>query len=439
MTAPQNSDPGVARWRQLAACIIAMLAIANLQYAWTWFTTPLTQSLHATLATVQVAFTFFVLAQTWLAPINAYLVDRFGARIVVSVAGLLVGAGWIGAGLANSLSALYAAYGIGGIGAGAVYSATIGIAMKWFPDRRGLCVGAVAGSYGFGTALTVLPISHMIETSGYRSAFLIWGAIQGLVVLVAAQFLTMPPTGWLPAGWKAIKANANRKVQQSLRDCTPQEMLKSGSFYLLYLMMTLVTFSGLMVTAQLKPIGDAYGFNKHILFGSLTVLNLTAVLNQVLNGSARPFFGWISDHFGRYDTMAVVFSLEAVAITALTLLVNHPVWFVALSGLMFFAWGDIYSLFPAAIADIFGSKYATTNYGIQYTSKGVGSILAGPCAAWLMAASGSWLPVFWAAVACNVIAAALAVFWLKPRVTRLLKKQEALEVAGATSTTQEAT
>jgi len=439
MTAPKNSDPDIARWRQLVACIIAMLAVANLQYAWTWFTTPLTQSLHATLAAVQWAFSFFVLTQTWLAPINAYLVDRFGPRIVVGVAGALVGAGWIGSGLANSLPELYAAYGIGGIGAGAVYSATIGIAMKWFPDRRGLCVGAVAGSYGFGTALTVLPITHMIETSGYRSAFLIWGAIQGLVVLVAAQFLTMPPTGWLPAGWKAVNAKAQRKVQQSLRDCTPQEMLKSGPFYLLYLMMTLVTFSGLMVTAQLKPIGDTYGFNKHILFGSLTVLNLTAILNQVLNGSARPFFGWVSDHFGRYDTMAVVFILEAVAITALTLLVNHTVWFVALSGLMFFAWGDIYSLFPAAIADIFGSKYATTNYGIQYTSKGVGSILAGPCAAWLMAASGSWLPVFWAAVACNVIAAALAVFWLKPRVTRFVKKQEALEVAGATSTTQEAT
>jgi len=155
-----------------------------------------------------------------------------------------------------------------------------------------------------------------------------------------------------------------------------------------------------------------------------------------LNGSARPFFGWVSDHLGRYDTMAIVFILEAVAITALALLVSHPIWFVAFSGLMFFAWGDIYSLFPAAIADIFGSKFATTNYGIQYTAKGVGSILAGPCAAWLMVAAGSWLPVFWAAAACNVIAAALAVFWLKPRVTRLSKKQAAHEVAGATSTTQ---
>src|SRR5262249_14827660 len=438
MTAPKNSGPDIARWRQLVACIFAMLSVANLQYAWTLFTTDLTKNLHASLDAVQWTLSLFIFAQTALFPINAYLVDRFGPRIVVAFAGALVGAGWIGAGLANSLPALYAAYGIGGIGAGAVYSATIGIAMKWFPDRRGLCVGAVAGSYGFGTALTVLPVSHMIETSGYRSAFLIWGAIQGLVVLVAAQFLTMPPTGWLPAGWKAIKAKANRKVQQSLRDCTPQEMLKSGPFYLLYLMMTLVTFSGLMVTAQLNPIGDTYGFNKHILFGSLTVLNLTAILNQVLNGSARPFFGWVSDHFGRYDTMAVVFILEAVAITALTLLVNHTVWFVALSRPMFFAWGGIYSLFPAAIPGIFWGKYATTNYGIQYTSKGIGSILAGPCAAWLMAASGSWLPVFWSAVACNVIAAALAVFWLKPQVTRMVKQQAELQSDGAAATTQEA-
>jgi len=423
MTASHRDDPGAARWRQLAACIIAMLAIANLQYAWTLFTTPLTQSLHVTLAAVQWAFTLFVLTQTWLVPINAYLVDRFGPRVVVTAAGVLVGVGWVGAGLAKSLLTLYVAYAIGGIGAGAVYGATIGIAMKWFPDRRGLCVGAVAGSYGFGTALTVLPISHMIGTSGYQSAFITWGAIQGVVVMIAAQFLRMPPAGWLPVNWETIKTRVQRKVQQSLRDYTTREMLQSGSFYLLYLMMTLVTFSGLMVTAQLRPIAENYGFDKYVLFSGMTVLNLTLLLNQVLNGSARPFFGWVSDHLGRYDTMAIVFILEAVAITALTLLVDHPVWFVILSGLMFFAWGDIYSLFPSAIADIFGGKYATTNYGIQYTSKGVGSILAGPCAAWLMAATGSWIPVFWAAVACNVTAAALALLWLKPRVTRLVKQQ----------------
>ena len=423
MTALQRANPDASRWRILAACSVAMLAIANLQYAWTMFTIDLTKSLNAPLDAVQWALTFFIIAQTGLFPISAYLVDRFGPRIVVALASVLVGAGWIGAGLANSLPMLYVVYGIGGVGAGAVYSASVGVAMKWFPDRRGLCVGLVAGSYGFGTALTGIPIDHMIKTSGYRSAFITWGIVQGLVVLIAAQFLRMPPTGWLPVGWEAIKARLQRKVQQSSRDCTPKEMLRSGAFYLLYLMMTLVTASGLMMTAQLKPIAVTYGFDKYVVFGGFTILTLTLLLNQVLNGSARPFFGWVSDHLGRYDTMAMVFVMEAVAITALALLVAHPIWFIALSGLMFFAWGDIYSLFPAAIADIFGNKYATTNYGIQYTAKGIGSILAGPGAAWLMGVTGSWLPVFWTAVACNVTAAALAVFWLKPRVTRLLREQ----------------
>ena len=436
MTKSQNSEPGAARWLQLLACIIAMLAIANLQYAWTLFTTDITKSLHASLDAVQWTLTFFIIAQTGLFPINAFLVDRYGPRIVVTIASALVGVGWIGAGLANSLSTLYVAYALGGVGAGAVYSATVGIAMKWFPDRRGLCVGLVAGSYGFGTALTSKPIEQMINASGYQSAFIFWGIIQGIVVLVAAQFLRLPPAGWAPPNWEAIKVKVQRKVHQSSRDYTPKEMLQSGSFYMLYLMMTLVTASGLMMVGQLKPICVTYGFDKYALFGGFTVLSLTIMLNQVLNGSARPFFGWVSDQLGRYDTMAMVFILEAVAITALAIFVNHPIWFVALSGLMFFAWGDIYSLFPAAIADIFGSKHSTTNYGIQYTSKGIGSILALPGAAWLMSASGSWAPVFWTAVACNIIAAGLAVFWLKPRVARLIKQQAAMESENATPATQ---
>src|SRR5437667_7603430 len=419
MTAPSDIDNKL-RWPILIPCVVAMLAIANLQYAWTFFTTDITKSLHVRLDAVQWTLTFFIIAQTALFPISAYLVDRFGPRRIVTLASLLVAVGWIGAGQVNSLTALYVVYAIGGIGAGGVYSACVGVAMKWFPDRRGLCVGIVAGSYGFGTALTARPITYLIEHNGYRTAFIVFGAIQGLAVLMAAQFLRMPPAGWFPAGWETIKAKVQRKVHQSSREYTPGEMLRSGSFYLLYLMMTLVTASGLMLTAQLKPIGVTYGYDKYALFGGFTVLTLALMLNQILNGSARPFFGWVSDRIGRYATMAMVFIIEAVAIVALTFLITRPVWFVVISGLMFFAWGDIYSLFPAAIADLFGSKYATTNYGIQYTSKGIGSIFAGPCAAWLMAAAGSWVPVFWVAVICNVTAAALALLWLKPRVARLV-------------------
>ncbi|HYX29672.1 MAG TPA: oxalate/formate MFS antiporter [Pyrinomonadaceae bacterium] len=404
-------------------CVFAMLAIANLQYAWTFFTTDISRELHARLDAVQWTLTFFIIAQTVLFPVNAYLVDRLGPRLVVTIASVLVAFGWVAAGLVRSLPALYVVYAIAGVGAGGVYGGCVGVAMKWFPDRRGLCVGIVAGSYGFGTAVTIRPVAYLIEHNGYRATFIVFGVLQGIVVLLSAQFLRMPESGWVPTGWEAIKAKVQRKVQQSSRDYTPGEMLRSGSFHLLYLMMALVTASGLMLTAQLKPIGMTYGYDKYALFGGYTVLTMTSSLNQVLNGSARPFFGWLSDRIGRYDTMAIVFVIEAITITILTLVVAHPFWFIVISGLMFFAWGDIYSLFPAAIADIFGSKHATTNYGIQYTAKGLGSILGGPAAAWLMGREGSWTPVFWSAVFCNVIAAGLAVLWLKPRVARLVGEQ----------------
>src|SRR5437016_329881 len=331
---PLAQTNSTRRWPILLPCILAMLAIANLQYAWTFFTTDITKTLHVQLDAVQWTLTFFVIAQTVLFPIYAYLIDRFGPRLIVTLASVLVAIGWIGAGCVNSLPALYLVYAIGGIGAGAVYSACVGVAMKWFPDRRGLCVGVVAGSYGFGTALTALPISYLIAHNGYRMAFILFGAIQGLVVFVAAQFLRMPPSGWLPAGWETIKARVQSKVPQSTRDCTPGEMLRSGSFYLLYLMMTLVTASGLMLTAQLKPIGVTYGYDKYALFGGFTVLTLALMLNQILNGSARPFFGWVSDRIGRYDTMSIVFVMEAIAITVLTLAVARPFWFIVISALI---------------------------------------------------------------------------------------------------------
>jgi len=413
-----------SRWLILVACIAAMMAIANLQYAWTLFTTPLMDDFGVSLATVQWAFTLFVITQTGLFPFTSYLVERFGPKTVVTIASALVATGWIGAGMAasaKSLPALYCACALGGVGAGAVYGACVGAAMRWFPDRRGLCVGFVAGSYGFGTAISAFPIDHMINSGGYISAFIAWGAIQGVIVLIAGQFLAMPPDGWTPPRWDQIKLKLQKKVHQSTRNYTPREMVVSKAFYLLYVMMTLVTFSGLMLTAQLKPIGQQYGLNTYVLVGGGTVLSL--VVNQVLNGSARPFFGWLSDHMGRYDTMGLTFMLGALSITALTLLVRYPIWFVVMCGVTFFAWGDIYSLFPSAIADIFGSKHSTRNYGIQYTAKGLGSILAGPGAAWLSGRSESWAPVLWLAVGCNLTAAALAVFWLKPLITRLVKEQ----------------
>lgn len=395
-----------------------MMAIANLQYAWTIFTIPLTESLGVSLTAVQLAFTLFVLAETWLVPVEGYLIDKFGARIVVTFGGVLVGAGWVGSGITNSIAGLYFWYTVGGVGAGAVYGASIGTSLKWFPDRRGLATGLAAGAFGAGTALTILPIQNMIDASGYRQAFIVWGVIQGVVVLGAAQFMKAPALNWRPAGWMTPAAGTS-SVAQSRTSMTPGEMLRTPAFWVLYWMMAMVAFGGLMVTAQLKPIAALYGMDKTIVWFGVTALGLALVLDRIINGVTRPFWGWVSDHIGRYNTMAITFFLEAIAIFALIQVIDRPVWFVVLSGFVFFAWGNIYSLFPAAIGDLFGPKFATTNYGLQYTAKGTASIFAGVGAAWLVQRTGSWAPVFWVAIICDFIAAILALFWLKPLAVRL--------------------
>ena len=435
---PGSSGRVVNRWLQLIACVIAMAAIANLQYAWTLFTVPLTKSLNATLAAVQLAFTLFVLAETWLVPVEGYLIDKLGARLVVTMGSVLVGAGWIGSGMTSSLTGLYFWYVLGGVGAGAVYGASIGTALKWFPDRRGLATGLTAGAYGGATALTIIPIQNMMEASGYQRTFIVWGIIQGIIVLVVAQLMRSPEAGWRPAGWTPPAAGTTG-VAQTQVSRTPWEMLQTSSFWILYVMMTMVAFGGLMVTAQLRPIAQIYGQDKAIVWFGLTALTLALMLDRIINGITRPFWGWVSDHIGRYNTMAITFFLEAVAIFALVQVIGHPLLFVVLSGFVFFAWGNIYSLFPAAIGDLYGPKYATTNYGLQYTAKGTASIFAGFGAAWLVDVTGTWTPVLYTAIVCDLIAAALAWFWLRPlaaKITSATSKEAERRPVGAVAVPQ---
>jgi OFA family oxalate/formate antiporter-like MFS transporter len=419
----------VNRWIQLTAGVIAMAAIANLQYAWTLFTTPLTQNLHATLAAVQVAFATFILAETWLVPFEGYLVDRIGPRLMLTVGGVLVGLGWIGAGHATTVKQLILVYTIGGIGAGVVYGGTIGNALKWFPDHRGLCVGLTAGAYGVGTALTVAPIAKMIKTAGYQHTLVTWGIIQGLVVLAAAAVLVKPPAGWSPPGWKEKEAEQKAKVRTSAVDMTPKQKLRQGSFWVIYVMMTMVAFGGLVVTAQLSPIAKFYHVDKITVAFGMSALVLAIEVDRLLNGFTRPFWGWVSDHFGRENTMFVAFALEGLAVFGLTRLSHHPLWFILMSGFCFFAWGEIFSLFPSITGDLFGKTWCTTNYGIVYTAKGVASIFAGPVAALASVKTGSWIEVFYVMIACDLIAALMALFWLKPVAARTIARAEALAQA----------
>jgi OFA family oxalate/formate antiporter-like MFS transporter len=344
---------------------------------------------------------------------------------MLGIGSLLVGLSWIGASRAESINSLYFWYGVvGGIGAGIVYGGTIGNALKWFPDHRGLCVGLTAGAFGIGTATTISPIAAMLKSSGYQHTFLVWGIIQGVVVLAASLFLARPPVGWTPPNWKEKEAKIKAKVNTSAVELTPWQMLRQPSFYVIYVMLTMLAFGGLVVTAQLNPMASSYHVDNVIVAFGMTALVLAITVDRILNGLTRPFWGWVSDNIGRENAIFIAFVLEAIAVYALLQLINHPVWFVVLSGLCFFAWGNIFSLFPSITGDLYGNKWATTNYGIVYTAKGVAAAFAGPGAAWLFAKTGSWSKVFWAMIVCDLVAAFMALLWLKPLAASVVKKAE---------------
>lgn len=412
------------RWVQLISGIVAMMAIANLQYAWTLFTTPIQNHLHITLKAVQWTFALFVLMETWLVPFEGFLVDMIGPRLMLGLGSFMVGLGWIGSGRAETVGSLYFWYAVGGIGAGVVYGGAIGNALKWFPDYRGLCVGLTAGAFGIGTAATVAPIAKMITHSGYQHTFIVWGFVQGIVVLVCSLFLARPPVGWTPPNWAEKQKKIKAKINTSAVDMTPLQMICQPSFYVIYLMMVMLAFGGLVVTAQLKPMAVSYHVDKIVVMFGMTALVLAIEVDRILNGLTRPFWGWISDLIGRENAIFGSFVLEAIAVFALLQLISHPLWFIALSGLCFFAWGNIFSLFPSITGDLYGNKWATTNYGIVYTAKGVAAALAGPGAAWLFAKTGSWSKVFWAMIVCDLVAAFMALLWLKPMAARAVRMSE---------------
>ena len=415
---------GSFRWIQLFFGIICMTMIANLQYGWTLFVNPITDKFGWTRAAVQVAFSIFVLTETWLVPVEGYLVDRFGPRPVVLVGGLLCGIGWVMNSFADSLMFLYFAAAISGIGAGAVYGTCVGNALKWFPDRRGLAAGLTAAGFGAGSALTVLPIQAIIKAMGYQTAFLYFGLGQGIVVMLVALALIDPRRVVNPGIAKQAAKAPNPRVLQTKRDYRPMEIVREPVFWVMYLMFVLVAAGGLMAVAQLAPIAKDFKIGDipvSILGLTLPALTFALTIDRVLNGLTRPFFGWVSDNIGRERTMLIAFFLEGVGIMCLYQFGQNPVAFVILSGMVFFAWGEIYSLFPSTNADTFGPKFAAANAGLLYTAKGTASLLV-PLSSVLTEATGNWHAVFVVAAAMNIAAALLAWFVLRPMRRRVIEK-----------------
>jgi oxalate/formate antiporter len=393
------------RWVQLVLGLIAMMSISSPQYVWTLFTKSFQDGLGSTLADIQWTFSILIILQTWLSPIQGYLVDKFGPRLLIAVGCLMSGAGWITSAYATSLMGLYLTYGLFcGVGTGIVYIGIIGLMVRWFPDRRGFATGMVAAGYGFGAILTTFPIDTMLKSSGYQHTLVVFGIILGIVGAVAALAMRMP---------QATDKLPQPTVTSAVKDVMPAEMLKTKVFWLMFIMMTMMSTGGLMIISQFASFSRDFGVTKVMVFG-LAALPLALTIDRITNGLTRPFFGWVSDHIGRENTMAIAFLMEACAVAAMVLLRDTTLLFVLLSGVVFFGWGEIFSLFPSTLTDTFGTKSATTNYGFLYMAQGVGSVLGAPVAALIYAKAGSWLPVFAIIITLDALTGILALVALKP-------------------------
>jgi OFA family oxalate/formate antiporter-like MFS transporter len=411
-------------WVQLALGVICMACVANLQYGWTLFVNPIDAKYHWGRSAIQIAFTIFVLIETWLIPVEGYLVDRFGPRWVVLGGGILVAIAWVMNSMADSLSLLYVGAALGGVGTGCVYGTCVGNALKWFPGRRGLAAGVTASGFGAGAALTIGPISTMINSAGYEHAFLVFGLLQGSIVFLVAWLLLAPP---------AQLVAAKVKPSQTAHGYTPTEVLRSPVFYVLYVMFVLIAAGGLTMAASMAPIAKDLKIDKIPveLFGfALPALVFALSLNRIFDGVGRPFFGWLSDQIGREYTMALAFFIGAGALFTLNQSGSNPVVFVLVTALYFGVYGEIFSLFPATQGDTFGAKFAASNAGMLYTAKGAGALLV-PVAAGIAKAHG-WGAVFSIAMTCNVIAGLMALFVLKPmRVKHFAKSRAAYPTPSA--------
>jgi MFS transporter, OFA family, oxalate/formate antiporter len=410
------------RWLQLTMGIVCMAMIANLQYGWTLFVDPIDAKYHWGRAAIQLAFTLFVVTETWLVPIEAWFVDKYGPSVVIMFGGVMIALAWVLNSYASSLVVLYIAAIVGGIGAGSVYGTCVGNALKWFPDRRGLAAGATAAGFGAGAAITVVPIANMIAAHGYQSAFLSFGIGQGVIVFILAFFLRKPSRA-MPVKKKQLN------LPQTKIDFTPPQVLRSPIFWVMYLVFVMVAAGGLMTAAQIAPIahdfkiaGEPVG-----LFGfQMAALTFAISLDRIFDGFGRPFFGWVSDTIGREHTMFIAFGTAALMLLTLSAYGHIPIVFVLATAVYFGVFGEIYSLFPATSGDTFGAKFATTNNGMLYTAKGTASLLV-PLAS-LVAAKYGWQAVFIIAVALNATAALLALFVVKPmRRTFILGNEAAVD------------
>lgn len=404
------------RWVRLWSAFVGMVMIGNLQYAWTLFAQPMVKAhaqQHWQLSDVQWGFGLFIAAGTWTMPLLASFIDKTGPRVLMALSGLLCAIGWGSLGHVGSLTSFYLLYSLAGVGVACVYACGVSIAVKWFPDRRGIASGLITAGYGMGAAAFNPLFNQLIRTIGYSDTFLWTGISHGALILLAGLVLVNPP-----ADYRVVTAAVKAKVRRHDLDFTYSEMLRTPQFYFLFLAMLSVGIGGLMVTAQLKPVATNFNIGD-------AALTVALVLTPLANGSARILWGWVSDYLGRERTMFTAFLLQSIfLLSATTLGRTGDARFVLLMVLVFLTWGELYVLFPAVLADLYGSKNSALNYSFLYSAKGFASLLGGGLAATLFEKTGSWNYAFFGSSALALLSALMALY-----VRRIPLPQKAVQPA----------
>lgn len=420
-----RAKSGYAVAGPLLKVFLAMFAISGFQYAWTLFVKPLADAHHWTPADIQWGYTIFINLQAFPLLLYGYLADRYGSRNVMLVGSVFVALSWTLNSFANTLNLLYLGQALAGFGTGLVIAGVYGKAVRQYTKKRGFAAGAVSAGYALGAIIAFQVGNSVITNVGYEWAFVVLGLGQGGIAFVAAFSLSKDAphqdtdTSQTAGGplstrdWTSVMWTLLEKCLTGLwlLWVYRKTVLKYAVLFApMYAMFALVSAGGSMVTAQFKPIADDLGVTHQVvtLFGiPMSALLWANTLDRLTNAASRPFFGWLSDILGRELTLCLAFALEAVAVYAFATYAHDPVMFVLLSGLVFFAWGEIFSIFPSLCTDIYGEKWAMTNYGLLYSAKGAGAFLVPIASA--MSVGGDWSKVFYVCVVFDLVAAALAI------------------------------
>lgn len=387
---------------QLIAGVITIACVADFQYSWTLFSTLFVGDLGVSLALVQMAFTIFLVFESSCQFIGGMMIDRFGPRSIFILAAIMFGCGWGLLGKITNLVGLYVCAGVAGFAVAIVYGGTLSLATRWFPDHRGLANGFITAGYGMGALLFMPALNSFINSGAYKTALLVTGCIQGIIIFVMALIIRYPPAYMDMTKERNAAKKRGEKIEVVLtdKDFTTSEALRTPQFWAIWITFLSICVGGLIISAQTKPFGQSLSY-------SASIISIAVACQLMGNGIGRPFWGWVSDHLGRFKVLGLVFLANAILLFLVPFVGQTPTGYIVITTLVMFTWGELYSLFPSLNADLFGTAYAPTNYGLLYACRVFSAILSGGFAAWIGTTFG-WNAVF-AIAACFSLFSAIMI------------------------------